>query len=111
MVGKPPSPATRVLPSARFDVHAHPGAHRERVALLPDGALAVWVRARAVEGRANEALRGALADALGVRRSQVVLVGGAARRRKIVRVDGLDAAAIRARLAHLEAGDPQRSGG
>lgn len=47
-----------------------------------DGALHVRVRERAVDGRATAAVRSALADALGLRRSEVTLVSGATSRIK-----------------------------
>jgi uncharacterized protein YggU (UPF0235/DUF167 family) len=79
-------------------VVAHPGAKVQRVALLDDGTLGVWVRARAVEGQANTAIERALAAALGLKTRQVKIFGGLANRRKIVEIDlpGLDA--VRQRL-------------
>jgi uncharacterized protein YggU (UPF0235/DUF167 family) len=49
--------------------------------------LIVAVAARAVEGRANEAVRRALAEAFGVRARDVVIVSGERSRDKIVEVD------------------------
>ena len=49
-------------------------------------------------GRANEALVGLLAEALGVPRAGVSVVGGQTARRKIVEVDGLDLPEIERRL-------------
>lgn len=71
----------------RLQVNAHPSAQRERVELLPDGSLGVWVRARPVEGQANAAIERCLASWLGLRPRQVALVAGTAGRRKIVEVD------------------------
>jgi uncharacterized protein len=82
----------------RLSVHAHPGARQNRATLLPDGTLEVWVRARAVDGLANAALEGVIAEALGLRRRQVVLIAGRAARRKIVEIDVTDADALRSRL-------------
>jgi uncharacterized protein (TIGR00251 family) len=50
-------------------------------------ALTVAVTAPAVDGRANEAVRQALADAFGVRRRQVVIVSGERARDKVVEID------------------------
>jgi len=69
------------------------------VRLLDDGSLAVRVAAPPVEGRANEALRKAVAKALGVAPSRVTLVRGERSREKTLCVEGIDAAAVRARLA------------
>jgi uncharacterized protein (TIGR00251 family) len=63
----------------------------------PDGdALIVAVSAPAVDGRANEAVRRALAEAFGVRRQDVEIVRGERSRDKIVELD-----ADQARLAAL----------
>ncbi|ASW56015.1 DUF167 domain-containing protein [Plantactinospora sp. KBS50] len=74
--------AVRVKPgSARARVGgAHPGPHGP--------ALVIAVTAPAVDGRATEAARRALAEALGVRRSAVTLRTGATSRDKVFRVAG-----------------------
>ncbi|MFY1703324.1 MULTISPECIES: DUF167 domain-containing protein [Micromonospora] len=72
-------------------VRVKPGASRTRVGGRFDGphgpALVVAVHARAVDGRATEAARRALADACGVRPAAVSLRTGAASRDKLFRVD------------------------
>ena len=80
------------LPATRITVHAHPGARQERVELLPDGSVGVWVRAKAVEGRANAAIEQAVAAALGLKPRQVAVVGGATSRAKLLtlELDSLD---------------------
>jgi uncharacterized protein YggU (UPF0235/DUF167 family) len=55
-----------------------------------------------VNGAANEALSGLIAAALGVPSSRVRLVSGATNRRKILEVEGLDAAALRAHWPGLD---------
>jgi uncharacterized protein YggU (UPF0235/DUF167 family) len=82
----------------RIHVAAHPAARRERVVLLDDGALGVWVLARPVDGQANRAIEVAIARALGLRPRQVRLVAGASSRRKVVEVDELSLQALRGRL-------------
>lgn len=52
----------------------------------PDGVLVVYVREPAVEGRATKAAGGVLAAHLGVSKSRVTLVSGAASRHKRYRV-------------------------
>lgn len=51
-----------------------------------DGSLTLYVRERAVEGKATEAVRRLLADYLGVPKSRVELVSGATSRIKRFRV-------------------------
>lgn len=51
-----------------------------------DGELTVYVRERAVEGKANEAVVKLLAEHLGVPRSRVALASGATSRSKRFRV-------------------------
>jgi uncharacterized protein YggU (UPF0235/DUF167 family) len=83
----------------RLRLHAHPGARTERVELLADDVLAVWVVARADKGEANKAIERAVAAALRLRPRQVQLVAGQTSRRKILEIDldGLDV--VRQRLA------------
>lgn len=69
--------------------------------LDPTGAVRVAVTAPAVEGAANEAVVGALAAALGVRRSALTLVRGARGRRKTVQVRGLDTAEALERIRRM----------
>ena len=67
-------------------VRVHPGASREGLALLPDGSLDVRLRARPVEGQANARLIELLAERLGLRRRDVVVVSGVRSRQKLVRI-------------------------
>lgn len=75
----------------RFAVRVKPGARRTSVGGRWAGrlgeALLVAVTAPAVDGRANEAVCRALADALGVPRAQVSVIVGAHARDKVVAVD------------------------
>ncbi len=71
----------------RVTVHATPGARRNRVGGCHDGALRVSVTAPADQGRANKAIATALADALGVKSSQIALIHGPTNRRKVFEVN------------------------
>lgn len=75
----------------RFAVRVKPGAKKDAVggrwAGAHGDALIVAVAAPAVEGKANEAVRKAVAKAFGVRRSDVVIVAGERGRDKIVELD------------------------
>ncbi|HEX6357838.1 DUF167 domain-containing protein [Actinophytocola sp.] len=70
----------------RFGVRVKPGAKREAVGGSHGGALVVAVTAPAIEGKANEAVRKALAKAFGVRKQDVTIVTGERGRDKIVEV-------------------------
>lgn len=91
----------------RLAVRAKPGAKHESVRWQPDphaaggGVLEVAVRARAVEGAANDAVRNAVASALGVRRSAVSIARGQTARVKLLDIDA-DERAIRAGLTAVE---------
>jgi uncharacterized protein YggU (UPF0235/DUF167 family) len=66
---------------------------------LHGDAIKVQLRARPVEGAANRELVTVVAGALAVRPSAVSVVAGPHGREKRVRIDGIDAATVRARLA------------
>lgn len=82
--------------SVRFDVHVQPRASRSEIVGEHGGALKVRLAAPPVEGAANEALVELLAGALHVPRRDVRIVSGAASRRKVVEVDGVDARLVTA---------------
>jgi uncharacterized protein len=99
-------------------VRVRPGAGRTRVGGCyagPHGsALIVAVAAPAVDGKATEAVRRALAEALGVRPAAVTLRVGATSRNKVFAVDPAGAPAggdgVRRRLATLRDGDGDGDG-
>jgi len=81
----------------RFAVIAgsHPGApsiEADRRALV------VAVAAPAVDGKANEAVRRAVAEAFGVRARDVTVVSGERSRDKVLEIDGADEARLTALL-------------
>ena len=82
----------------RFAVHVRPGARYDHVGGARPSrngpALVVAVRARAVDGAANDAVVAARAAALGVRRADVAIVRGHRGRDKVVDVDGGDPAVL-----------------
>jgi len=82
-------------------VRAQPGAKREGVVGEQNGALKVAVTAPPLDGRANEAVVAVLREALGLRRSQVELIGGVTGRDKRVLVRGLSAEELRRKIAGL----------
>jgi uncharacterized protein (TIGR00251 family) len=80
-------------------VRAQPGARRNGIVGEQSGALKVAVTAPADRGRANQALEEVLADALGLKKSQVELIGGATSRAKRFLLRGLTVEQMRVRLA------------
>jgi uncharacterized protein YggU (UPF0235/DUF167 family) len=83
-----------------FWIAVHPRSRRPRVGGLQGDALRVAVAEPPLQGRANEACRRALAEALGVGRSAVEIDPAARSRRKRVQVAG-DPAALEAALERL----------
>lgn len=77
----------------------HPGAKRTGVVgWMADGTLKLSVREAPEDGRANRALVAWLAKALGVREAAVRVVRGQGGRGKVVEVEGMDEATMRARI-------------
>jgi uncharacterized protein YggU (UPF0235/DUF167 family) len=72
----------------RLAVLVKPGAKQQRATRQPDGSLLVWVKERAQEGEANEAVRRVVAGLHGVPKTAVKLVAGARGRRKLFELPG-----------------------
>ena len=89
-----PAPASTLL-----SVRLTPRAARERIAPAADGGFVAHVTAPPVEGAANAALSRLVAKAAGVAPSRVEVVRGHRGRQKVVRVEGIEEAALRARIA------------
>jgi uncharacterized protein (TIGR00251 family) len=85
-------------------IRAQPGARKAGVRGEQNGALKAAVTAPPEGGRANRALVEALADALGVKRSQVELIAGHAGRDKRFLIRGVSKAELERRLAALTGG-------
>ena len=78
----------------RVAVHVHPGSRRPQVGGSHGDALVVRVSAPAVDGRANQAVLDALAEAFAVAPRQVRLIRGERSRDKLVEIDGADPATL-----------------
>ncbi len=88
------------LPVARITVRVQPRASSDGViGFLEDGTLRMRVTAPPVDGAANTAVCRVLSKALGVPRSAVRVTHGKTARRKIVQVNGMSEADLRARLS------------
>ena len=83
-------------------IKAVPGASRDAIAGPLGDRLKVRVAAPPEEGKANEAIRRLIADALSVPTSAVTLVAGPARAEKMVRVAGITASEAIRRLRRME---------
>lgn len=81
-----------------IDIKAVPGAKRDEVAGVLGERLKVRVSAPPEGGKANRAVCALLAGVLGVRSNRVEVVAGHANPQKTVRVTGVDAGEVLARL-------------
>ncbi|HSA91359.1 MAG TPA: DUF167 domain-containing protein [Burkholderiales bacterium] len=73
-----------------LELHVQPGAARTEFAGKHGERLKVRLRARAVDGAANEALIEFLADHFGVPRRNVTIVSGTRSRAKRVSIEGIE---------------------
>lgn len=85
-------------PSCTLNLRTVPNAPRNEIAGWLGDALKVKVHAPALDGRANDALLGFLAEKIGLPRRAVSLLQGDKSRRKVVRIEGLDLDSVRRRL-------------
>ncbi len=95
---------------ANLPIRLQPGAAVDRIEVWeadPEGrrVLKVRVRARPIDGEANDALIRLLAKSLGVSKSSVTVARGGQSRSKMVVVDGLDDEELGARIAEILSGD------
>jgi|SRR5208337_3973687 len=91
-----------------LDVKAIPGTSRSVIAGLRDGALLVRIAAPPERGKANDELRSLLARELGLAKSEIIFVSGAASRRKRLSLPMSAEGALR-RLAD-DSPDPMKHG-
>lgn len=89
------APLQLVDGAATLDVWVIPGASRTEIKGIHNGALRIRLAAPAAGGQANRALTKFLARVIG---ADVALLRGLGSRRKKVRIDNADLAAIAARL-------------
>jgi uncharacterized protein YggU (UPF0235/DUF167 family) len=90
------------FPGVRFAVRLTPRGGLDRIDGVVDGELHARVAAPAVDGAANHAILRLIADELDVPRTAVRLAAGASGRKKLVAVDGVEAAVVQARWPGLE---------
>src|SRR5262245_10049584 len=88
---------------AAIRVRVQPRASRAGIDGGPAGSWRLRVTAAPVDGEADRAVIALLARALGVRRAELSIVGGARGRDKLIRVEGMPADEIARRLAEASA--------
>jgi uncharacterized protein (TIGR00251 family) len=82
-----------------LDVLVSPRASRSRIMGVHDDRLKIQLTAPPVDGKANDALVRFLAEAVGVPRAQVEVVGGQTNKRKTVRMVGVAAHLVLLKLS------------
>jgi uncharacterized protein (TIGR00251 family) len=80
-------------------IKAQPRARSTAFAGMHGGALKIRIASPPVDGAANEALVEFLADFLGCGRRQVAVARGAASSHKVIRITGMNAPEVAARMA------------
>jgi uncharacterized protein (TIGR00251 family) len=83
---------------AQITVRVQARARRDEIVGEREGVLVVRISAPPVDGRANRALCKLIARRAGVPPSKVTIARGEGSRDKLIRVDGIDAAALRSAL-------------
>lgn len=79
-------------------VRVHPGARRNAVTGIHDGAIKISLTTPPTDGRANDALIAFLAERLHIPRARIALLTGATSRSKSLRIVGIRAAQAQALL-------------
>ena len=87
-----------------FWLRVKPRSSRERIIMDSSGELRLEIHAAATEGRANDAMIGFLARALGIAKGSIAIVTGKQARRKLVRIQTAAPDAVASRLRTLAAG-------
>jgi len=85
----------------QFAVRVIPGASKNEVAGIQDGALKLKLTAPPVEGKANKACIDFMARLLGMRRSALAIASGEKSRKKTVSVDGIGRVELEERLKDI----------
>lgn len=86
------------MADGQIQVRLQPRGSRDELIGMRDGVLQVRVTAPPVDGKANKALCKLIAKRVGVAPSRVSVVRGEKSRDKLVRVEGVDSAALQEAL-------------
>lgn len=95
---RPADPLPNGTPAALLAVKAVPGARQNAIAGVLGDRLKVRVSAPPEGGRANKAICAIIALELGLKPTRVSVIAGRSGPEKTLRVEGLDAAALKDRL-------------
>ena len=84
--------------AVRLALHVQPGAKRNAIVGVHGDALKIAIAAPPVEGKANEAIRTFVAEALGIPAQMITLVAGASSRRKVLSIEDVSLSDMQARV-------------
>jgi uncharacterized protein (TIGR00251 family) len=84
--------------SANISVRVQARARKDELVAVREGVAVVRVAAPALDGRANQALSRLIGKLLDVRPASVTIVRGQHSRDKLLRIEGIDQAAVDAAL-------------
>jgi uncharacterized protein len=87
-------------------VHIVPNAKIDNVVGQHAGAIKIKLRAQAVEGKANAALRCFLADQLNISQRAIILEHGHRSRDKLIRIDGMSEEEVCRALLGISQNEP-----
>ena len=89
------NPVAVITQVATHRFHIVPNAKQDKVVGEHGGAIKIKLRAPAVDGKANAALRSFLADVLQISEREIVLERGEKSREKLIRIEGLGGEELR----------------
>jgi uncharacterized protein (TIGR00251 family) len=98
-------PINDTASGATFSVRLHPRARKNAITGTLGDALKISLTAPPLEGRANQACIEFLSDLLKLPRSSITIAAGQASRNKLIRISGVSAAEVEARLRRVVAAD------
>ena len=84
-----------------FAVKVHPRARKNAITGQVGDSLKLALTAPPVDGKANQAVIEFFADLFAIPRSSITIASGETSRNKIVRISGMDRAALEQRLAEV----------
>ena len=84
--------------AVRLALLVQPGAKRNAIVGVHGDALKIAIAAPPVEGKANEAIRTFVAEALGIPAQMITLVAGASSRRKVLSIEDVSLSDMQARV-------------